>query len=90
MALQCRKSIPMLSLFDVSLHSDCIFIKPCQITLTISITMLGGTASPIQCLFQIFLYTKPIIVEITYLTFSKGRPLLCQNQMSFKALVILF
>ena len=47
MALQCRKSIPMLSLFDISFHSDCIFIKLCQIVLTISITMLCGTASPI-------------------------------------------
>ena len=90
MALQCRKSIPMLSLFDVSLHSDCIFIKPCQIALSISITMLSGAASPIQCLFRVFFYTKSVIVEITYLTFSKGIPLLCQNQMSFKALVILF
>ena len=90
MVLQCRKPIPMLGLFDVSLHSDCIFIKPRQITLSISITMLGGAASPIQCLFQISFYAKPAIVEITYLTFSKGIPLLCQNQMSFKALVILF
>ena len=90
MVLQCRKSIPMLSLFDVSLHSNRIFIKPCQITLAISITVLSGTASPIQCLFQIFFHTKSVIVEITYLTFSQGVSLLCQNQMSFKALVILF
>lgn len=47
MALQCRKSIPMLSLFDISFYSDCIFIKLCQIVLTISITMFCGTASPI-------------------------------------------
>ena len=90
MALQCRKSIPMLNLFDVSLHSDCIFVKPRQITLSISITMLSGTASPIQCLFQVFLYTKSFIVEITYLAFSQGIPLICQNQMSFKTLIILF
>ena len=90
MALQRSKSIPMLSLFDVSLHSDCIFIKPCQIALSISITMLSGAASPIQCLFRVFFYTKSVIVEITYLTFSQGIPLLCQNRMSFKALVILF
>ena len=90
MALQRRKPIPMLSLFDVSLHSDCIFIKPCQITLPISITMLSGAASPIQRLFQVFFYTKSVIVEVTYLTFSQGIPLLCQNPMSFKALVILF
>ena len=90
MVLQRRKSIPMFSLFDVSLHSDCIFIKPCQIILSISITMLSGTASPIQCLFHVFFYTKSVIVEITYLTFSQGIPLLGQNQMSFKALVILF
>ena len=90
MALQCRKSIPMLSLFDASLHSDFIFIKPCQITLSISIAMLSGTASPIQCLFQVFFYTKSVIVEITYLTFSQGIPLFCQNQMSFKTLAILF
>ena len=90
MVLQCRKSIPMLGLFDVSLHSDCIFIKPCQFTLSISIAMLSGTASPIQCLFQVFFYTKSVIVEITYLTFSQGIPLFCQNQMSFKTLAILF
>ena len=90
MVLQCRKSIPMLSLFDVSFQSDCIFIKPCQITLSISITMLSGTASPIQCLFHVFFYTKSVIVEITYLTFSQGIPLFCQNQMSFKTLAILF
>ena len=47
MVLQCSKSIPMLSLFDISFYSDCIFIKLCQIVLTISITMLCGTASPI-------------------------------------------
>ena len=47
MVLQCRKSIPMLSLFDVSLYSDRIFIKLCQIVLSISIPMLCGTASPI-------------------------------------------
>ena len=47
MTLQCRKSIPMLSLFDISFYSDCIFIKLCQIVLSISITMLCGTASPI-------------------------------------------
>ena len=70
MVLPCRKAVPMLGLFDVSLHSDCVFIKPRQITLSISITMLSGTASPIQRLFQVFFYTKPIIVEITYLTFS--------------------
>ncbi len=80
----------MLNLFDVSLHSDCIFVKPRQITLSISITMLSGTASPIQCLFQVFLYTKSFIVEITYLAFSQGIPLICQNQMSFKTLIILF
>ena len=74
MALQCRKSIPILGLFDVSLHSDCIFIKPCQIELSISITMLSGTTSPIQCLFQVFFCTKSVIVEITYLTFSQGIP----------------
>ena len=45
--LQCSKSIPMPSLFDISFYSDCIFIKLCQIVLTISITMLCGTASPI-------------------------------------------
>ena len=90
MVLQCRKSIPMLGLFDVSLHSDCIFIKPCQITLSISITVFSGTASPIQCLFQVFFHAKPVIVEITYLAFSQGIPLLCQNQMSFKTLAILF
>ena len=90
MALQCRKSIPMLSLFDVSLHSDCIFVKPSQIALSVSITMLSGAASPIQCLFQVFFYTKSVIVEIPYLTFSQGIPLLCQNQMSFKTLAILF
>ena len=37
----------MLSLFDISFYSDCIFIKLCQIVLPISITMLCGTASPI-------------------------------------------
>ena len=47
MVLQCSKSIPMLSLFDISFYSDCTFIKLCQIVLTISITMLCGTASPI-------------------------------------------
>lgn len=90
MVLQCRKSIPMLSLLDILLHSDCILIKPCQIALSISIAMLCGTASPIQCLFQVFFYTKSVIVKITYLTFRQGIPLLCQNQMSFKTFVILF
>ena len=90
MALQCSKSIPMLSLFDVSLHSDCFFVKPCKVALSVSITMLSGTASPIQCLFHVFFYTKSVIVEITYLTFSKGIALLCQYQMTFKAFVILF
>jgi len=37
----------MLSLFDISLYSACIFIKLCQIVLSISITMLCGTTSPI-------------------------------------------
>ena len=37
----------MPSLFDISFYTDCIFIKPCQITLGISITVLCGTASPI-------------------------------------------
>ena len=37
----------MLSLFDISFYSDCIFIKLRQIVLSISITMLCGTASPI-------------------------------------------
>ncbi len=37
----------MLSLFDVSFYTDCIFIKLCQIVLSISITMLCGAASPI-------------------------------------------
>ena len=48
--------------------------------LSISIAMLNSTASPIQRLFQVFFCTKSVIVEITYLTFSQGIPLLCQNQ----------
>ena len=90
MVLQCGKSIPMLSLLDVSLHSDCFFVKPCQVALSVSIAMLSGAASPIQCLFHVFFYTKSVIVEITYLTFSKRIALLRQHQMTFKAFVILF
>ena len=80
----------MLSLFDISFHSDCIFIKLCQIVLSISITMLCGTASPIQCFFQVLFNTKSLVIEIAYLTFSKGIALLRQYQMTFKAFVILF
>ena len=80
----------MLSLFDVSFYADCIFIKLRQIALTISITMLCGAARPIQCFFQVLFNTKSLIIEIAYLTFSKGIALLRQYQMTFKAFVILF
>lgn len=40
--------------------------------------------------YKVLFNTKSLVIEIAYLTFSKGIALLCQYQMTFKAFVILF
>ena len=77
----------MLSLFDISFHSDCIFIKLCQIVLSISITMLCGTLRPVKRLIRVLLHTDPVIEKVAHLTFGKGIALLSKFHVSFKALL---
>lgn len=90
MVLQRRKAIPMLRLFHVLFDPDSLFVKPCQIALSISVTMLCCAPSPIQCFRQVFFNAETTIIEVANLAFSKGISSLRQDQMAFEAFIILF
>nr|WP_305115146.1 hypothetical protein [uncultured Acetatifactor sp.] len=87
--LQGCLSIPKDRLLHIPLHAHGILVKPGEIILAVTISVVGGSASPINRFFKVFLCAQTVVIEIPDLTLGQRIALPGESQMPLKAFLVL-